>query len=231
MNSTQNLNSALVLLSAGLDSTVNLLAAQQDKGVALALTFDYGQRAAAREIDRAQKLTMSLKIPHKIITLPWFQEFGKSALIDHKINLPTDELVQIDDYAASKNSARAVWVPNRNGILLNIAAGYAESMNLNWVIPGLNREEASTFPDNSGDFLQALNRSFELSTQNKVKVKCYTIEMDKTEIVKYGSKLGLDPKMIWPCYLNGEDLNPQWCRKCESCKRSIRAFESAGIRV
>src|SRR5689334_13863860 len=117
--------SAVVLLSAGLDSTYNLHRAHGEDGVVLALTFDYGQKAAAREIEKSAALCRSLGVPHKVVSLPWFRDFTSTSLVSSS-SVPTGSDVSIDDMEVSTRTKEAVWVPNRNGILLNIAAGFAE---------------------------------------------------------------------------------------------------------
>lgn len=216
---------SVVLLSAGLDSTVNLLAARKESEIALALTFDYGQRAASKEIAAARALTTELQVPHQVLKLPFFTDFGKSSLVDTTQQIPVGEAVSIDDLKTSQTTAKSVWVPNRNGIFLNIAAGFAESLGAEWVVPGFNKEEAATFPDNSDAFLKAATHSLSFSTANQVQVKCFTTDLMKTEIVATGLKLGLKLKWLWPCYFSGE----KWCGQCESCLRSKRALEASGV--
>ena len=211
---------SLVLLSSGMDSTVNLYAAKQETQVVLALTFDYGQRAAAKEIESAKKLTAELKIPHKIVELSFFKEFLGSSLLNRQKNIPQGTQVSIDDRKISEESAKSVWVPNRNGIFLNIAAGFAENMQADWVVPGFNAEEAATFPDNSVGFLNALDASLSFSTSFPVRTQCFTTDFTKTEIVKIGEKLAVNWKLMWPCYFD----HNKWCGQCESCQRSKRAF-------
>jgi 7-cyano-7-deazaguanine synthase len=216
---------SIVLLSAGMDSTVNLYLAKEHTEVALALTFDYGQRAAKKELSRAEEICRQLKIKHQIVKLNFFSEFGKSSLIDHSKEVPTNTEVKIDDMAVSLRTAKSVWVPNRNGIFLNIAAGYAEALDAQIIIPGFNIEEASTFPDNSKDFMDELSRSLSYSTANRVRVECYTVEKNKIEIVQMGERSGVDWSLIWPCYF---DLDKA-CGQCESCQRAKRAFSKNGV--
>lgn len=211
---------SVVLLSGGMDSSVNLLAAKAESEIVLALTFDYGQRAAPKEQQMAARLASSLRIPHKVLSLPFFKELGRSSLVDTQKTVPTGKSVSIDDMTVSLETAKSVWVPNRNGIFLNIAAGFAESLNADWVVPGFNKEEASTFPDNSDSFLKATTVALSFSTANHVKVKCFTTDLNKTEIVELGNRLKMDWSMIWPCYFNYD----QWCGQCESCQRSNRAL-------
>jgi 7-cyano-7-deazaguanine synthase len=215
----------LVLLSGGLDSTVNLFEAFNAGEILLALTFDYGQKAAGKEIQSAKKLTEKLKVPHQVVPLSFLAGWGGSSLTSKTSEVPKGSEVSIDDLQISTKTAKSVWVPNRNGVFLNIAAGFAESLGAKFVVPGFNKEEATTFPDNSKAFMTALDNSFSYSTANKVQVKCWTVDMDKTEIVKRGIELGVPFEMMWPCYLSLE----RWCGECESCQRSKRAFAANGL--
>ncbi|GIL17854.1 MAG: 7-cyano-7-deazaguanine synthase [Oligoflexia bacterium] len=216
---------SVVLLSGGLDSTVNLHEAHRQGQVLLVLTFDYGQRAAQKEIDISQAICRKLGLLHQVIRLDFFKQFGQSSLLDKSQNIPTGGQVQIDDLKTSQATAKSVWVPNRNGIFLNIGAGFAEALNAETVVPGFNAEEATTFADNSTEYLQALTRSFSYSTRNKIQAHCFTDRLTKTELVARGKELGVDFSLIWPCYHSGE----KWCGQCESCQRAKRALEKNQI--
>lgn len=214
----------VVILSGGLDSSVNLFLAARQTQLELAITFNYGQVAASKEIEAATKLTRHLGVEHQVIDLSWMKEFGKSSLLDRSLNIPTTEVL-IDDHKRSLSTAKSVWVPNRNGIFLNIGAGFAEAIGAAYLIPGFNAEEATTFPDNSIEFMNALDKSFSFSTQNNVKVYCYTVGMHKTEIVKLATEVKLPFSDLWPCYF----AQTQWCGECESCQRFKRALKSQNI--
>jgi 7-cyano-7-deazaguanine synthase len=202
----------VAILSGGLDSTVSLAVAVRKMRVALALTFDYGQRAAKREREASAKVAHHYRVPHQVIKTPWLTELTGTALVNRKARLPRHEM--------SERSARAVWVPNRNGCFIEIAAAHAESMGAQRLITGFNREEAATFPDNSKAYVAAVNGALSYSTANGVKVVSYTIDLDKTGIVRLGRRLRAPLGHIWPCYEGGK----QWCGSCESCLRSLRAL-------
>lgn len=218
-------NKSVVLLSAGLDSTVNFYAALKETQVVLALTFNYGQRSASKEIKKAKELAALNKIPHLVVDLPWIKDLGLSGLTNEKGFIPTGKQISLDNLKVSTLTAKAVWIPNRNGIFMNIAAGYAESLEAKMIIPGFNAEEAACFPDNSFDFIRNLRKTFSLSTATGVDVQCYTITMTKPEIVKLGQDLKVPFDIIWPCYF-AED---KWCGQCESCQRALRAFKIAKV--
>ncbi len=213
--------SAVVLLSSGLDSTANLYEAVSEFKNVTAVHFQYGQRAGRRELEKAQQLTKKFGIELIVLELPWFKTLlNTSALLNDAIEVPGKNEVQIDSLETSHETAQKVWVPNRNGIFLNIAAGVAEALKCSYIIPGFNAEEAATFPDNSNAFLKVLDHSFSYSTANKVKTKCYTTHLQKTEILKKALLAGLRIEELWPCYHAAE----KWCGECESCQRFQRAM-------
>ncbi|HEX7674097.1 MAG TPA: 7-cyano-7-deazaguanine synthase QueC [Bdellovibrio sp.] len=218
----------VALLSSGLDSTVNVFEAiKHNHEVVLALTFNYGQRAAIKEIEHSAKIAKYLNIPHKVMDVTWFKDFNKSSLIVEDQEVPTGKDVEIDNLQKSADTAKSVWVPNRNGIFINIAAAYAEALGADAVIPGFNAEEAATFPDNSREFLEQATKSLWYSTANHVSVGCYTAHLNKPDIVRLGQGLKIPWELIWPCYFSGD----KWCGQCESCQRAKRAFASANIDV
>lgn len=216
------MTACMTLLSGGLDSTVATAMARGSMRVALALTFDYGQRAAAREIDTAQTLCRQWDIPHQVVPFQWLGSVSPSALTNTQQKLPQLQTTQLDDLATTTQSAAAVWVPNRNGMFLNIAAAIAEARNIPWVVAGFNREEAATFPDNSTGYVEAANRALFYSTNGKVAVISPTQAMTKTEIVAWAREHDVPLNQLWPCYEGGS----AWCRRCESCLRFLRATNS-----
>lgn len=216
---------SVVLLSGGLDSAVNLAYAQTEGDVRLALTINYGQRAARREIEAAGKLAQFYKIPFQVIELPWLAEITKTALVNQDSQLPEPAAQDLDRSDLATKTAAAVWVPNRNGLFVNIAACFAENLNCELVITGFNREEAAAFADNTPEFSLAATAAMLYSTANKVKVLSYTGRLDKMEIVALGSRLGLPWELIWSCYHG----SAQMCGKCESCLRLMRALRKQNI--
>jgi len=219
--------SAVSLLSSGLDSVAALTIIQEQTEVRLALTFDYGQRSAHREIEYAKVICNHFGIRHEVIDLDWLGKITKTSLVNTCIEVPELSSEDISDEAApeiTQESAKSVWVPNRNGVMINIAASFAESLECEYVIVGFNREEAQTFPDNSFEYVQAVDGSLSYSTQNGVKLLAPLIELDKTAIVRRALAAGAPLGWSWSCYL-GSDTP---CGSCESCVRRARAFMEAG---
>lgn len=218
---------SIVLLSGGLDSAVSLAHAMKETLVSLCLTFDYGQRAAKKEKAAAAALASHFKVRHMVIQLPFLKEFTSSSLVAIDREIPEPDISNLEDYESCSNAAKSVWVPNRNGVFINIAAALAEALQCDLVITGFNREEAVTFPDNSPEFVAAANNALSYSTLNKVKVVSYTQRLNKPEIVRLGMKLGVPFQLIWSCYKGEEKM----CGCCESCLRFIRAAKEAGLDI
>jgi 7-cyano-7-deazaguanine synthase len=213
---------AVVLLSGGLDSVVAATLATREMTLALALTADYGQRAAAAEIHAARQVAASMGIPHEIVPLTWVGRVAGDALTTPTKALPQPARADLDS-AAAEQSAAAVWVPNRNGLLINAAAVYAEASDCATAICGFNAEEAATFSDNSADFVAAANAALACSTRPPVQVYSPTIGMSKAEIVRAGREAGAPLDLVWSCY----EAGPVPCLRCESCLRLQRALEEA----
>ncbi|MEN6349632.1 MAG: 7-cyano-7-deazaguanine synthase QueC [Syntrophomonas sp.] len=198
---------AVALLSGGLDSTVSMLLVREEAEVILALTIDYGQRAALREIEYSRDICREYGIAHRVIELPFMKEFS-SGLMEESglaVNQP--------------------WVPNRNGLFLNLAAGFAEDRGAGLVICGFNREEGIDFPDNSREYVSCVNEALAFSTKNGVKVTSMVQGMDKVEIYQAAARLGLKADRMWSCYLGGG----QPCNTCPSCLRNMEALKKAGV--
>lgn len=212
---------SILLLSGGLDSVVNFKMALDSTDIRLLLTFDYGQESAPKEVETTRLLAAHYKIPHRVMRLDYLSELDDGLT---KGNIPDYEASKLDNLEYALKTAKAVWVPNRNGLFINIAAAFADKEDIGLIITGFNKEEAATFPDNSSEFIDAINKSLSFSTQSKTRVKSYTINMDKAGIVRMGMSNNAPLEYIWSCYHNYDKM----CGKCESCQRLLRAFKADG---
>jgi len=212
---------AVAVLSGGLDSTVSVALARR-AGVRFvrALFFDYGQRARIRERAASRAVARHYRIPWREIALPWLAGVTSTALV--RGGVPRVAEAELDNLRAAKRSAAAVWVPNRNGVFLNIAAAVAEGLGAKLVVTGFDREEARTFPDNSAAFIRAANAAFRYSTANGVRVKSFVNALDKRQIVARGRAAEAPLDLVWSCY----EGRAKPCGRCESCGRSSRAFSA-----
>ena len=203
---------SIILLSGGLDSVVALGMCREEYGIDLALTFDYGQKSAAYEIEASQKLCEHYNIMHKVITLDWLRDITHTSLVSES-KIPTENLGTVE-------SAKSVWVPNRNGLFLNIAASFADSFGYNYIIFGANKDEGQTFTDNTEEFRSVISDVFAFSTLQKPKVVAPLINCTKDAIVKIAVTNSIPLEYVRSCY--GSDKHH--CGICESCRHLKQAL-------
>lgn len=219
MGNTMNKKS-IILLSGGLDSFVSLALTIEEYNIQLALTFDYGQKSVEREIFASKKICKHYNIEHKVIKLDWLKEITQTALVSEK-EIPLTSLKDLSSDDFVNKSAVSVWVPNRNGAFLNIAGCFADSFGYDYIIFGANKEEGTTFPDNTQEFIDRINAEFEFSTQKKPKAYAPLINLCKNDIVKIALDRGVPLELTRSCYSTKE----KHCGICESCVRLKRALE------
>ncbi len=216
---------ALVCLSGGLDSTISLLWAEKEYSSVEAVFFNYGQKALEKERKASRYFAGLVGANFSEIDLRFLGEVSGSALNNTETLVPQGDSVDIKNAETSKETASAVWVPNRNGLFINVAASIAEAKKIDHIILGFNLEEAQTFPDNSKKFIEDTNKALESSTKGLVKVVSPTVDLTKVDIVKLGKKLDVNFQKLWPCYKNGDEI----CGTCESCKRYLSAKRESGL--
>lgn len=207
---------SIILLSGGLDSLVSLGLKKDELNISLALTFDYGQKSVYKEIEASKKICEYYGIESRIIKLDWLKNITKTSLVSDESVPSGDELLSAED------SAKSVWVPNRNGLFLNIAGAFAEADDYDYILIGANKEEGETFPDNTQNFLDAVNSEFEYSTLKHPKVVAPLINYVKNDIVMLALKHNIPLELTMSCYQQGEGH----CGICESCVRLKNALDA-----
>ena len=214
------MNKAIVLLSGGLDSVVSLSVIKEKCTEIIALTFNYGQKSYLAEKKAAEQVSQYYKIENKVIDLDWLSVISTSSLTT-KDTIPYISKDNLDNISIAQNTAKSVWVPNRNGLFVNIAACFAEAYNYDTIIIGANKEEGTTFKDNTIEFVNAINTSLENSVNSKIKLVAPLINMTKEEIVNIAIQQNVPLELIHSCYISEE----KHCGFCESCQRLKRALE------
>jgi 7-cyano-7-deazaguanine synthase len=202
---------SMVLVSGGLDSLVSLARAVTERTVRAVVFFDYGQRAREPERVSSRSAADYYGLPFLDVDARWIEALAPRGMRASGGD-PDDELARLDD----------VWIPNRNGVFVNIAAAYAESYGCDTIVTGFNREEAQEFPDNSREFVDRVNAALALSTRTAVRVESFTLDLDKPAIVRLGIELKAPLSIVWSCYRSG----PAMCGRCASCGRLRAALSS-----
>lgn len=204
------MNKAVILLSGGLDSLVALDIVSKKYDVMLALTFDYGQKSFLEEESAAKEIAKKYNIEQKTIKLPFLAEITNNSLTQEDKN-------DFDDL-------KSVWVSNRNGLFLNIAACYCESFDIDYIVFGANKEESGKFSDNKPEYVEIATKSFKYSTQKHPEVLAPCAGMDKTDLVNYMIDNNISFDLIKSCYQNIKKTNKKHCARCMSCKLLYNAI-------
>lgn len=202
---------SVLVLSGGMDSTT-ILYEYRDR-IALAITFDYGSNHAPREIDCARKNCEALGIEHLVIPLAFIHDYFRSSLLEGADAIP-------EGHYAAENMKSTV-VPFRNGIMLAIAAGIAESRGLDNVFIANHAGDHTIYPDCRPDFIAAFSQAVKAGTFNGVNILSPYCEITKRDIALRGRSLGIDYSRTYSCYKGGE----KHCGKCGTCVERKEALE------
>lgn len=206
----------LIVLSGGMDS-VTMLYERKDT-IALAITFDYGANHNAKEIAFAKEHCKQLGIEHIIIPLDFIHKYFKSSLLGGAKAIPEGHFTAED--------MKSTVVPFRNGIMLAIACGMAESRRLKGILTANHTGDHAIFPDCRPEFVQAFSRACKFGTSTHVNFLAPYTNITKGQIAQIGKHLNLDYSRTWSCY-RGEKIH---CGKCATCVERKEALAFAGIK-
>lgn len=207
---------AVLITSGGMDSTTMLYEYRDD--IALAITFDYGSTQNGRERQWAITHCQRLGIKHLIIRLDFMHQYFKSALLESPEAIP--------DGNYNDENMKATVVPFRNGIMLSIACGIAESNGLKRVMIANHAGDHSIYPDCRDTFVRAMSAAMQAGTYENIEVYAPYTNISKTDIARRGAALGLDYSETYSCYKGGE----HHCGTCGTCTERRQALSEAGIK-
>lgn len=206
---------SVIVLSGGMDS-VTLLHEFKER-IALAVTFNYGSNHNAREIECAEWQCRLLGIEHRIVDLEFFRKYFRSSLLSGANAIPEGNY---DD-----ENMRSTVVPFRNGIMLSIACGFAESERLKYVMIANHGGDHAIYPDCRESFILAMSSAMHEGTYDGVLILAPYTNLTKGEIALKGKSLGVDYSHTYSCYKGG--ATP--CGKCGTCREREEALRFAGL--
>jgi len=205
----------LLILSGGMDSTT-LLYDYQER-IALAVSFDYGSNHNAREIPFAQLHCGRLGIEHLIIPLAFMGQYFKSSLLEGSEAIPEGNY--------DEENMKSTVVPFRNGIMLSVAVGLAESKGLQYVMMANHGGDHTIYPDCRPEFVDAFNAAARAGTYVGIGLLSPYTNISKADIASRGKELGIDYAETWSCYKGGK----KHCGRCGTCVERREALALAGI--
>ena len=185
--------------------------------IALGVSFSYGSNHHAKEITFAEYHCKLLGIPHIVIDLAFMPKYFRSSLLEGGDAIP-------EGHYADDNMKSTV-VPFRNGIMLSIAAGIAESHNLKYVMMANHGGDHAIYPDCRPSFVEAMSKATQEGTYPGIQILAPYTDITKADIAMKGKALGIDYTKTWSCYKGGE----HHCGKCGTCVERREALAAAGI--
>lgn len=206
---------SILIFSGGMDSTT-MLYEYKDR-IALALSFDYGSKHNAKELECASYHCTLLGIEHVVIPLAFMQQYFKSSLLKGGEDIPEGNY---DD-----ENMKSTVVPFRNGIMLAVAAGMAESNGLKYVMMANHGGDHAIYPDCRPEFVDSMSRAISAGTYEHLSILAPYTNITKTDIALRGKQLGIDYGHTWSCYKGGD----KHCGKCGTCTERREALREAGI--
>jgi len=207
----------VVLVSGGMDSVAALYHSRDEHEVVGALSFDYGSKHNHKEIPFAAHHCAQLGVAHRVIKLSFIGELFTSDLLQSGGAIPDGHYEEL--------TMKQTVVPFRNGIMLSIAGGYAESVEAEGLIIAAHAGDHAIYPDCRETFMKAMGDAIRLGTYAEVQLLRPFITFTKAEIAGRGHKLGVDFTKTWSCY-KGQDIH---CGTCGTCVERREAFEIAGL--
>ncbi len=206
---------SVIVVSGGMDSVT--LMHEYKQRIALAVTFDYGSNHNAREIECARKQCEMLGIEHLVIPLEFMGRYFKSSLLSGADEIPEGNY---DD-----DNMKSTVVPFRNGIMLAVACGLAESRRLKHVLIANHGGDHAIYPDCRRGFVEAIDKAMQQGTYDSVSLLAPYTDLTKADIAKRGAELGVDYSLTYSCYKGME----KHCGRCGTCTERQEAFHLAGL--
>ena len=206
---------SVIVVSGGMDS-VTLLYEKKDE-IALGISFDYGSNHNHNELPLAALHCQRLGIAHVVIPLGFMHQYFKSSLLESGESIP--------DGSYDEENMKSTVVPFRNGVMLAVAAGIAESNGLTKVIIANHGGDHTIYPDCRPEFIAAMDAAVEAGTFARVRVVAPYTNISKADIARRGRALGIDYAETWSCYKGGH----VHCGTCGTCVERKEALREAGI--
>ncbi len=206
---------SVIVLSGGMDSTTLLHYALER--IALAVTFDYGSNHNAREIECARRQCALVGVEHIVIPLEFMSRYFHSSLLEGADAIPEGHY--------EDSNMKSTVVPFRNGIMLSIACGLAESRGLRHVMIANHGGDHAIYPDCRPEFVKAMSEAMAAGTYDGVDIIAPFTHLTKGQIACEGKRLGVDYGLTYSCYKGGE----AHCGRCGTCVERREAMAYAGI--
>ena len=200
-----------------MDSVTALYHAGHGHTVLAGLSFDYGSKHNHKELPFARHHCQQLGVNHECVELGFVDRLFESDLLSRGGEIPEGHY--------EEETMRQTVVPFRNGIMLAIGAGYAESIGAEGLVIAAHSGDHAIYPDCREDFMRSMGEAIRLGTYAGVEVLRPFVALTKGDIAARGKALRVDFAQTWSCYKGGEIH----CGKCGTCVERREAFQEGGV--
>lgn len=223
-NDTKTYGKTVVILSGGMDSTT-LLYWMRTKAVDVAaLSFFYGQRHQV-ELDAAQAICLKANIPHELVDLGEIRDCLRGSS-------QTDNNIPVPEGHYADPSMKVTVVPNRNMIMLSVAAAYCISYGMMTLAYAAHSGDHPIYPDCRPEFVEAMGGVLKVCHYEPVRLVVPFGDLNKADILDIGQKLEVPYEMTYSCYNGGQDITgkPFHCGRCGACVERKESFQVVGVK-
>lgn len=210
------MGNSIIVVSGGMDSITLMYDRRED--IALAVSFDYGSNHNAKEISCARIHCQRLGIKHVVIGLDFMHRYFKSSLLEGAEAIPEGRY--------DNDNMKSTVVPFRNGIMLSVAVGLAESHKLHNVLIANHNGDHAIYPDCRPGFIRAMDEAATNGTYDGIRIIAPYTDISKGAIALRGKQLGINYAETWSCYKGGT----RHCGRCGTCVERKEAMAEAGIK-
>lgn len=197
-----------------MDSTVLLY--KYRKEIKLAVTFTYGARQDEEQTACAKENCELLGIDHLIIPLEFMGKYFRSSILKGGDDVPHGSY--------NDENMKSTVVPFRNGIMLSIAAGLAESRDLDIVLIANHAGDHTIYPDCRPEFIEAMGSAVNAGTFAGIKIVSPFCDITKRDIALIGKEEGVPFEKTYSCY-EGRHKHCGVCGTCVERKEALEGFD------
>jgi len=230
-------SSALVLFSAGQDSTTCLAWALDRFDRVETVGFEYGQRHG---------IEMELREPvrRKLAALrpDWAKRLGSDRVIALDVlgRVSHSALTSDLPFAKRPDGLPNTFVPGRNLVFFTFAAIVAYQRGLKHVVGGMCETDFSGYPDCRDDAIKALQAAINLGMETRLALDTPLMWLDKAATWRLAESLGgrdlvqLVRRETHSCYRGERGALHDWghgCGECDACRLRAKGWNEYAAAV
>jgi len=213
----------IAIVSGGLDSVTMLYDLVSQGDTLEVVSFNYGQRHV-KELTQASMIVSSLGLIHRVIDIP---SYGRA--ITHGESSLVDPFTDVPEGSYDDDTMKATVVPNRNMVMLSMAAGVAIASKAQYIATAVHAGDHAIYPDCRSSFISRAQAAIQTGNEGFIdpsfSILVPYLFKTKTDIARRAGALGVPIELTWSCY-KGKTVH---CGRCGTCVERLEALHDAGV--